>query len=112
MRIFPIAVVWFVFAVALMADSKQQPVAATTSAPTANHPQPEPTTGGASDQQSVEELTHRVRKLELEALQKSQPKDNSGIIAALLVGSLALVGQTFLAFREDRRASRAAEHAV
>lgn len=70
----------------------------------------------ASDQQVIEELTHRVRKLELEVLQKSpEPKDNGPIIAALAaigVGFLALIGQFLLALREDRRAGRAAEHAV
>jgi hypothetical protein len=74
------------------------------------------TTAPASDQQVIEELTHRVRKLELEVLQKAPaPKDNGPLIAAvtaIAVSFLALIGQFFLALREDRRAARAAERAV
>lgn len=75
-----------------------------------------PARAPANDQQALDELTHRVRKLELDVLQKSQnQKDNGPIIAAvaaIAVGFLALLGQFFLALREDRRAARAAEHAV
>jgi hypothetical protein len=71
----------------------------------------------ASGQADIDELTHRVRKLELDLLQKSSPppKDNGPIIAALAaiaVGFLALLGQFYLARQESKRAATAAEHAV
>src|SRR5690242_10953470 len=60
-----------------------------------------------ADQQNIDELTHRVRKLELEFLQKSQqPSQYRGPIiaafSAIGVAVLALVGQFLLGLREDR----------
>src|SRR5579871_2422318 len=76
---------------------------------------PPPSTTQAGPE-SLDELTHRVRKLELEMVQKNEgSKDSGAIIAAMSaigVGVLALLGQLLLAFREDRRAARAADRAI
>jgi hypothetical protein len=71
---------------------------------------------GPANDQALDDLTYRVRKLELEVLEKSQePKDRGPLftaLAAIFVGILALIGQFSLALREDRRSAAASQQAL
>jgi hypothetical protein len=82
---------------------------------------PPPTTATGPDQERIRELTHRVQKLELEIIQKSEPSSGEkvAIIAAIIAASavlltaiLSLVGQFVMATREEGRAVVAAQRAL
>lgn len=73
--------------------------------------------GGASSAQiekyTIDELAHRIQKLEIEDIEHPrQQRTDWGPLATLGVAVIALFGQGFLAIREDRRANRAAERAL
>lgn len=75
-----------------------------------------PTTVSDADQERIRELTHRIRKLELEMIPRSQESSGNVAYVAIIVAFIAILGAIFgqllLAWREDRRAAHAAEQAV
>jgi hypothetical protein len=79
-------------------------------------PNRQASTAQSANDQALDDLIYRVRKLELEVLEKSQePKDRGPLftaLAAIFVGILALIGQFSLALREDRRSAAASQQAL
>ena len=75
----------------------------------------------STDEEKINELTHRIQKLELELLQKSsKPQDNSIAVATAIIAASAVLGAALLgmfgqyltAKREERRAVATAAQAA
>jgi hypothetical protein len=64
------------------------------------------------DQQTIDELTHRVRKLELQALEKNEPPKDRTIIVAIIAAAATIIVAIIAWMGERKRTASAAQRAL
>lgn len=119
MRIVRIAIVGLLCVVALGAEPLQKGGGTNPAVRSANHAR-QMRPASTCDQEALEELTHRVRKIELQALQKSEPPKDRGpyiaaaatIIVAIIAAAATIIVAIIAWIGERKRAASSAQRAL